>query len=1240
MRRFTPMLTLRHLTTLAICFITFAALSGPFATMWASFGQTLDNGPTIAAADGQAAPNAQQPKRDLLDRLISPDTDKPADASKKPATNDQTILQSQIEQSANLLVPSISANMVDSVSTDTDGDGRADPGETLQYTVTVSNGGADPATGVKFSDTLSTNLTLVAGSINSSPIAFDDTGYSATGNVRISISAASGVLVNDIDPDSQNNAGLTASAGATSVAGGNVVMAADGSFSYNPPAGFTGTDTFTYTVTDSSGATNNTGTGTVSVLVSNTIWFINNTAGACSANCDGRLTNPFTTLGNFNTTAADDPGDVIFLYQGTGNYVGPVVLLNTQRLVGQGVSLSTALTAYGITLAPNSNALPGAASNPTLANAGGNAVTIANDNDIRGLTINAANNFAIIGSGVGGTSTNVSNVSIVPSATGGGVSLTNLAGTFNMSNSSISGTSSGTSVVISGGSGAMTFANTPIGQTGGRAIDIQNRTGGTIAFNGGSTVNVTGGTTDAVSLRNNTGGASTAITFANNVTLAVTGSAAKGLVTDNSTGNFAVNMTASGNTLSAGTGAAAELQDIIANLTFTNTTSTNSTTQGILVNNTQGSISFGTTAVTGSDSTGVQLSSNSSTITFGDLDITPDAGDRGFHATSNTGAITTASGDITVSSAVGVEIVGTSAASRTPLNIQFTKVAAGGATNGILIQNTSASGSPGGFRVKGNGGTCTVATPTCTGGTITATSHGIRLDAAENVELVRMRVSNHADNGIFGTEVNGFILDTSILENNGNSVDECGLRFADSVLAGPRTGLSGTGLAGSFPTRISNSVVRQSSEHNVEIINTSGTLTDLFVDTSTFSDTKLHAANLGADGFFMETRNTANSTIRVQNCTFNNNFTQGFQGMSNDTSTLNVTVRGTGPGLSTFNNNNEGIVVSNNQGSDVTFDIDTNTITNTLPLNQAGAAIVVTNATTVTSAAQLVGKIRNNTVNGVQDNFGIGALLAGDAQDNISITNNTLTNIHNFRGILVQAGETGGADDTVNANVTVTGNNVNVGPNASMGIEIMSRFSATLCANIKNNTANSGTGLFGIRVRQRDKTRFNLQDYTNTPFNFAAVITRVDTDNPGATNVDATVNDDPSVTTDGFFNATCSVPPLFEGLPQEEVAQTSDNNEAATAETSTTASTETAAVAQETSSDSNSLKLSFWKFADHQTASSSTQREVSLNHSAGQEERRRTADGNAQIHSGQEGKPAQEERKRPVRDEKLEYYAE
>src|SRR5205823_907566 len=73
---------------------------------------------------------------------------------------------------------------------------------------------------------------------------------------------------------------------ATTAQGGTVVMTVSGAgigqFTYNPPAGFEGNDTFTYRLSDNanatSAATNRTATATIPI--SGMVWFINNAAGA------------------------------------------------------------------------------------------------------------------------------------------------------------------------------------------------------------------------------------------------------------------------------------------------------------------------------------------------------------------------------------------------------------------------------------------------------------------------------------------------------------------------------------------------------------------------------------------------------------------------------------------------------------------------------------------------------------------------------------------------------------------------------------------------------------------------------------------------------------------------------------------------------------------------------------------------------------------------------------------------
>jgi hypothetical protein len=88
-------------------------------------------------------------------------------------------------------------------------------------------------------------------------------GYFTTpGEAAPLVVAASGVLSNDLDGDWDS---LVAAGIAVAPVGGAVSLDADGSFVYTPDADFTGTDTFTYTVSDHNGGFD---TATVTVTVS------------------------------------------------------------------------------------------------------------------------------------------------------------------------------------------------------------------------------------------------------------------------------------------------------------------------------------------------------------------------------------------------------------------------------------------------------------------------------------------------------------------------------------------------------------------------------------------------------------------------------------------------------------------------------------------------------------------------------------------------------------------------------------------------------------------------------------------------------------------------------------------------------------------------------------------------------------------------------------------------------------
>jgi hypothetical protein len=83
--------------------------------------------------------------------------------------------------------------------------------------------------------------------VNSPPVALDDS-YTVHGTFNQS---APGVLANDSDPDGQS---LSVRAGALNSAHGLTTMYATGAFQFTPSSGYTGQDSFTYTVCDTVGA--------------------------------------------------------------------------------------------------------------------------------------------------------------------------------------------------------------------------------------------------------------------------------------------------------------------------------------------------------------------------------------------------------------------------------------------------------------------------------------------------------------------------------------------------------------------------------------------------------------------------------------------------------------------------------------------------------------------------------------------------------------------------------------------------------------------------------------------------------------------------------------------------------------------------------------------------------------------------------------------------------------------------
>jgi hypothetical protein len=585
---------------------------------------------------------------------------------------------------------------------------KKNPGDTITYTLNVTNSGTSDATGINFSNIVDSHTTLLAGS---GVLAIDD-AYNTTGNVTISV-AAPGLLNNDRDITAGNNTGMTTTAATVSssqcAACNNVTIGSDGSFTYDPPVGFTGTDTFTYTAVTSGGKT---ATATVRVTISGMIWFIKNDAPACTditTGC-GRMSHPFSTLAAFQ--AVNDGGsgpphhpannDTIFIYTGSGNYTGGVTLRNGQQLIGQGVALVV-----------NANVLVAAGTKPQITNttAASDVVTLADGNTVKGLTITGATRDGIAGSSHAGFT---GDTLTIQNNTSSGLHLTSMTGTVTVTNTTISGNASGLDVDNGTAAISLNNTNTITANAAQRQVSIQNRpltagtidvgaiindsavgstgilinsnTSGTINFTGSQTLRTT--TNTAVNLTTNTG---TTINFSG--TLGITTTTGIGL---NATGGGTLNVTGTANVT---TGAAANGVNINgvtmggSGATFNSVNTTGATTGVSLTSIGNGNVTINGGTISGG-TTGLSLSTlGTSTVTL-----------SGVSLTGSTTAISGSTfGTLTVSSVV---VSGTTALSLSTgaLTGTFTSVTSSGGTNGVNLTSVTGNSTFGTGSLSGASG--------------------------------------------------------------------------------------------------------------------------------------------------------------------------------------------------------------------------------------------------------------------------------------------------------------------------------------------------------------------------------------------------------------------------------------------------------------------------------------------------------------------------------------------------------
>lgn len=891
----------------------------------------------------------------------------------------------------------------DEIIIDTGAPGKADPGDRIRYKVTIQNTGGSNANGAQLNIVPDPRTTFVPGSFRSSPLALPD-AYACTGNVGISVPAASGLLANDFD---DNPAGLTATivANAATTQGGSITIAADGSFSYTPPAGFTGNDTYTYTLNDGNPVTGVTATdmSTVTFTVSNMIWFVDNTGGGSGGT--GALSNPFKTLGDFNASAGPLAGHLVFIRHTGTNYGGGIVLKDNMTVFGSGHTGGANLAdVLPFSLAANSLPLPAInGTRPIITNASGDGVTLASGNALRGLDVGACSDFGMDNSGANsvgnlvvselsinnttgggfdashgsGASMNAVFTSISSSGGVNGINLTNCAGTFTVNGGTITNPT-GTGVLISGGSVTFSCAAAVSDNTG-FAVDVDNHDSNNATFSGAITTSGTG-----IRVQNCGGGTKT---FSGNITT----TAGTAITASNNNGGT-INFSGGSKSLSTGASTAVNL----------------TTNTGAGINFTGGGLVITTTSGTGFNATG------GGTITV--------------QGTGNTISSTTGTALNVANTTIGAS------------GLTFQSVSHNGGVSGIVLNTTGASG---GLTVTGSGNTF-VGGDNSGGAIQNTTGAGISLTSTLSPSFTNMRIQNTAGSGVSGASVTNFTFKNGKIDNSGTGLAAQTSNIAfNTDASGSETNLTGN-------VTITNNELTNAYFHGISVKNFGGTITDLNVSGNTITSSTSISNSKGSGIQFNAFGGPGGSTTAsISKATINGNIVTNFP---SDAGIMVIGGNATkGGASSTMGSAGNPIAITNN------------IISGQSAANRMGTQGILFNVNgTGTGNFNVSGNSVFNTVgNSISHNVFGDAVVVSTISNN-NVIKGDVANTLGTSGIVGGTSfTTGFSTNTPSLTVTITGNNI-TGTDGN-GILMVARDNATgqLNISVKNNTVAAPLG--GVR---------------------------------------------------------------------------------------------------------------------------------------------------------------------------------
>jgi hypothetical protein len=1075
------------------------------------------------------------------------------------------------------------------------------PDDTFTYTL---NGGSQGTVSMKVTcvnDAPTAGNETFNGAIHNTSFVVDDPSDAAPNVSGAKKSITGDVLSNDSDIETPGSISVVANTNITSTNGGKVAIESDGDFTYiSDPADncSPNSDTFNYTITDNDPGGSQTAQGTVTINLSGCVWYVDNDP-AETGNA-GTSADPFDALSSADAKSVAN--QTVFVHKGTSNYTGGFNLNANERLIGEAVNLvvggdtlftGTPANRPSLSGSVNLNAgntisglaIAGSGTPAISGGSGDNSGTIADVTlsggsggldlnttsgtwNLSDLTVNTTGGDAIRAATAGTVNFTGAGTISVTAAAGRGLNLSGTATSGVIDNTTVT-SSANEGIRIDDDTGSLTLDDVNLTTTG-TGLDIDSSNDVTVNSSGDADISSAG---RALSLTTATSNPSNMP----DVTLdqvSSTGGATGINIDDIGAGTFSAN----GGTLSGHSGAEVDVNNGSGNVTYPGTIGNGSGLSIQITGRSGGTIALAGNINDSSDAGGgIDMSSNSGgTVTFSGATKTLNTGaSAAFSSTGSNPTINFTNGglDIDTTSGAGLSATGggtitvatganpntiDSTTTGTALTVANTTIGVGGATfqrissgnntpsasddpaNGIVLNNT---GSSGGLTVTGNAGTCTMATQTCTGGTIqNTTGDGIALDNTKNVSLSFTRVLNAGRQGLFGRNIDGFTLKNSLNIGAGDGDEESAILFENDATTSS-VNHTGTALNGTF--LIQDTVIDSPTQWGLKAHQASGTM-NMTVQRLTVQNN--YPGTFGEQAMSIRTE-AGTSNVLVDDSDFLT-VNAGVDGGANGTGTLNMTVQN-----STVNQSQAlpfGINFVTGGSSTGRLKATGNTLigcTGTVPTKMCSLGIDLD----ASISSTLDATITNNTISNTGIGGGIEFIVNENALGRATISNNNITVSPSRIGMnFLSRTVVPGVNQTGQLHLTLTGNTVSgidtaFIPAFAFAAGASGQANAnTVCANLDTPAAGgnivngtSATDVYAYTFRMRTGTTFQLQGLTGSGTDRTNVMNFVNSNHGGGTLAQSVGGDSgissysdvfapggsaPGATIINYTNATCQTP--------------------------------------------------------------------------------------------------------------------